>query len=89
MLLDNIDMFIAEDVVGVNLIDLDFDGTPELLVSKQVLPENADPDSRVIEQCDVAVYSIKSGKPGSMNNIPGHRERFPHRLRKVSVRGLL
>ncbi len=63
MLLDNIDMFMAEDVVGVNLIDLDVDGTPELLVSKQVLPENADPDSRVIEQCDVAVYSIKSGKP--------------------------
>lgn len=62
-LLDNIDMFMAEDVVGVNLIDLDFDGTPELLVSKQVLPENADPDSYGVEQCDVAVYSIKEGKP--------------------------
>ncbi len=62
-LLDNIDMLMAEDVVGVNLIDLDFDGTPELLVSKQVLPENADPDSYNIEQCDVAIYSIKEGKP--------------------------
>lgn len=62
-LLDNIDMFMAEDVVGVNLIDLDFDGTPELLVSKQVLPENAEPDSYDVEQCDVAVYSIKEGKP--------------------------
>lgn len=62
-LLDNIDMFMAEDVVGVNLIDLDFDGTPELLVSKQVLPENVENDSYNIEQCDVAVYSIKDGKP--------------------------
>lgn len=63
ILLDNIDMFMAEDVVGVNLIDLDFDGTPELLVSKQVLPENVENDSYNIEQCDVAVYSIKDGKP--------------------------
>lgn len=62
-LVDNIDLFMGEDVVGVNLIDLDFDGTPELLVSKQVLPENADPDSYGVEQCDVAVYSIKEGKP--------------------------
>lgn len=62
-LVDNIDLFMGEDVVGVNLIDLDFDGTPELLVSKQVLPENADPDSYGVEQCDVDVYSIKEGKP--------------------------
>ena len=56
-------MFMGEDVVGVNLIDLDFDGTPELLVSRQVLPENTDHLDSKSEQCDVAVYSIKEGKP--------------------------
>ncbi len=62
-LLDNIDIFMAENVVGVNLIDLDFDGMPELLVSKQVLPENAEAGDYGDEQCDVDVYSIKDGEP--------------------------
>lgn len=62
-LLDNIDMLMAENVVGVNLIDLDFDGMPELLVSKQVLPENAEAGDYGDEQCDVDVYSIKDGEP--------------------------
>lgn len=62
-LIDNVDMFMGEDVVGVNLIDLDFDGTPELLVSKQVLPESG------IEQCDVDIYSIKDGKPTYIDTL--------------------
>lgn len=60
-LLDHTDMFMGEDVVGVNLIDLDFDGTPELLVSKQVLSGDPGfPDNRT-EQCNVEIYSLKDG----------------------------
>lgn len=62
-LVDNIDLFMGEDVVGVNLIDLDFDGTPELLVSKQVLPENSETGDYGDEYCDVDVYSVKDGEP--------------------------
>ncbi len=68
-LIDNVDMFMGEDVVGVNLIDLDFDGTPELLVSKQVLPENAESRDGDIEQCDVDIYSIKDGKPTYIDTL--------------------
>ena len=68
-LLDNVDMFMGEDVVGINLIDLDFDGTPELLVSKQILSENAESTDRGTEQCNVEVYSIKDGKPAYIDTL--------------------
>ena len=68
-LIDNVDMFMGEDVVGVNLIDLDFDGTPELLVSKQILSENAESTDRGTEQCNVEVYSIKDGKPAYIDTL--------------------
>ncbi|MCM1524594.1 MAG: hypothetical protein NC120_09075 [Ruminococcus sp.] len=58
LLLDNMDMFAADDVVGVNLIDLDFDGTPELLVSKQIVDVSEEyryPN----EYADVDIYSIE------------------------------
>ncbi|MDE7279290.1 MAG: hypothetical protein K2N26_06145, partial [Oscillospiraceae bacterium] len=65
-LLDNVDMFMGTDIVGVNLIDLDFDGTPELLVSKQVIAHTDDVD---IEHCDVDVYVLKNGKPNYINTL--------------------
>lgn len=68
-LLDNADMFMGEDVVGINLIDLDFDGTPELLVSKQILSEKAAAEDRGTEQCNVEVYSIKDGKPAYIDTL--------------------
>lgn len=68
-LLDNADMFMGEDVVGVNLIDLDFDGTPELLVSKQILSEKAAAEDRGTEQCNVEIYSIKDGKPAYIDTL--------------------
>ncbi len=68
-LIDNIDIFMGEDVVGANLIDLDFDGTPELLVSKQVLPEDAEVGDYGAENCDVDIYSIKDGKPAYIDTL--------------------
>lgn len=70
-LLDNVDMFMGNDVVGVNLIDLDFDGTPELLVSKQVISKNNSDSGQDIdiEQCDVDVYVLKDGKPHYINTL--------------------
>ncbi|MCM1059034.1 MAG: hypothetical protein NC452_01935 [Eubacterium sp.] len=60
-LLDHIDMFMDRDVVGVNLIDLDFDDFPELLVSKQLLAGDPGFPDRRTEQCNVEVYSLKNG----------------------------
>ena len=68
-LIDNIDIFMGEDVVGVNLIDLDFDGTPELLVSKQVLPEDAEVGDYGAEHCDVDIYSVKDGEPTYIDTL--------------------
>ena len=68
-LIGNVDMFMGEDVVGINLIDLDFDGTPELLVSKQILSENAESTDRGTEQCNVEVYSIKDGNPAYIDTL--------------------
>lgn len=68
-LIDNVDIFMGEDVVGVNLIDLDFDGTPELLVSQQILPEASEDSDRGREQCNVDIYSIKEGKPTYIDTL--------------------
>lgn len=68
-LIDNIDIFMGEDVVGANLIDLDFDGTPELLVSRQVLPEDAEVGDYGVEHCDVDIYSVKDGKPTYIDTL--------------------
>ncbi len=58
-LTDNIKLFMGEDIMGVNLIDLDFDGTPELLVTRTVQDEIGD---GIGECADVDIYSINDGK---------------------------
>ncbi len=66
-LTDNLDIFMGDDVVGVNLIDLDFNGTPELLVSRRVIEKRTydfgdGPVEREETFADVDIYIIDSGK---------------------------
>lgn len=56
-IMDNIDEFYNENTVGINLLDLDFDGTPELIVSDITVIDDAW-DSKI----DSKIYSLKDGK---------------------------
>lgn len=51
------DRLTEKDVMGVNLIDLDFDGTPEVLVSRDVRV------SATYTACDVDIYRIENSEP--------------------------
>ena len=69
-LTDNLDIFMGEDVVGVNLIDLDFDGTPEVLVTKTVQDEV---DEGIDECADVDIYTIADGKMNYVDTLYNHK----------------
>lgn len=51
------DKLLGDDIMGVNLIDLDFDGTPEVLVSRG---EKIDDTARWKQFSDVDIYCIKN-----------------------------
>lgn len=55
--MNNISEIMSENTVGISLLDLDFDGTPELIVSDFV--ERRTDNSNII---DAKIYSLKSGK---------------------------
>lgn len=69
-LLDNMEMFMGEDIMGVNLIDLDFDGAPEVLVTKSVQDEI---DDGTYECADVDIYSIKDGKLNLIDTLYNYK----------------
>ena len=51
------EQLLADDIVGVNLIDLDFDGKPEVLISRST---ETDDDNNWADYTDVDIYSIGS-----------------------------
>lgn len=51
------DKLLADDIMGVNLIDLDFDGTPEVLVSRNVKTDDTDSWKHY---SDVDIYCIEN-----------------------------
>lgn len=51
------DKLLGDDIMGVNLIDLDFDGTPEVLVSHAV---KADDAASWTQYSDVDIYCIEN-----------------------------
>ncbi len=56
---DNLDVFYSETTNGITLLDMDFDGTPELLVSDYI---NAiDSDGKRVSASDISVYRIENG----------------------------
>ncbi|MBP1549290.1 MAG: hypothetical protein J6A05_04730 [Oscillospiraceae bacterium] len=55
---DNYELFMGDNVVGVKLIDLDFDDTPELLISKIVPYETIDYDTAV----DADIYRFENSE---------------------------
>ena len=69
-LADNLDIFMDEDVVGINLIDLDFDGTPEVLVTKTVQDEV---DEGIDECADVDIYTIDGDKLNYVDTLYNHK----------------
>lgn len=52
------EQLLADDIMGVNLIDLDFDGKPEVLVSRSA---NEDKEYGWCEYTDADIYSVESG----------------------------
>ena len=66
----NLDIFMGEEVVGVNLIDLDFDGTPEVLVTKTVQDEI---DDGIDEFADVDIYTVNGGKLNYIDTLYNHK----------------
>ncbi len=69
-LIQNSDIFMADDVVGVNLIDLDFDGTPEVFVAKDVTVKHDDTETK---GADVDVYTISDGKLNYIDTLKSFR----------------
>ncbi|MGN1120377.1 MAG: hypothetical protein ACI4Q4_08460, partial [Oscillospiraceae bacterium] len=53
--------FLADDIVGVNLLDLDFDGAPEILVSRYTPPK--DPNDFHQGNVDVDIYIVNKSEP--------------------------
>ncbi len=73
-LTDNLDIFMGEDVVGTSLIDLDFDGTPEVLVSKKVMEKRTyDYGEETVEFADVDVYTVADGKMNYVDTLYNHK----------------
>lgn len=66
-IMDNLDTFYKETTHGVTLLDLDFDGTPELLVS-----DVAERDTREYAKlgADVSVYRIENGGLKYIDTFP-------------------
>ncbi len=77
-LTDNLDIFMGEDVVGVNLIDLDFDGTPEVLVSRKIIESHYRDygmgDGQTEEELvDVDIYTVADGKMTYIDTLYNHK----------------
>lgn len=72
VLIDNIDLFMEDDVVGINLIDLDFNGTPELLVSKKVIVERPD-GFYDDEYADVHIFTIENDGLNYIDTLYNYR----------------
>ena len=53
------DKLTADDIMGVNLIDLDFDGKPEVLIARLV---NVDGANEWNQFCDVDIYSMDNSQ---------------------------
>lgn len=71
-LINNIELFSKSDVVGVNLIDLDFDGTPEVLVSSIGQSDG----TRINETngyADVDIYTINGDKLVYVDTLYNYR----------------
>lgn len=60
------DKLLADDIMGVNLIDLDFDGKPEVLVSRSVNVEGTADWSRF---CDVDIYRVNDSVPEYVDTL--------------------
>ncbi len=58
ILTSNYNTLISDSVVGISLLDLDFDGTPEVMVSKCPDNWNQMKDENGVETIDVDVYRI-------------------------------
>lgn len=64
-LMSGFDLFYDEEVVGIVLLDMDFDGEPELLVSKKTEGEEN-------QGCiDVSVYRLQNGEITLLDTITG------------------
>lgn len=64
-LMNGFDRFYDDEVVGVVLLDMDFDGEPELLVSKKTEGEEN-------QNCiDVSVYRLQNGEITLLDTIAG------------------
>lgn len=72
ILLDNTDIFMSEDAAGIKLIDLDYDGSPEALVSRKIVDEGID----TIYGADVDIYTVKDGKPVLADTIHNYSSNF-------------
>lgn len=59
------DTLLGDDIVGVNLIDLDFDGKPEVLVSR--IADNDDSEWR--QFTDVDIYAAENSKLGYIGTL--------------------
>lgn len=66
-IIDNLDVIYKETTHGITLIDLDFDGTPELLVSDVA---ERDTTEYVKIGTDVSVYRIENGGLKYIDTIP-------------------
>ena len=65
--MDNLDTFYKETTHGITLLDLDFDGTPELLVSDVA---ERDTSEYVKIGADVSVYRIENGGLKYIDTFP-------------------
>lgn len=64
-LMNGFDRFYDDEVVGIVLLDMDFDGEPELLVSKRTKGEEN-------QNCiDVSVYRLQNGEITLLDTIAG------------------
>ncbi len=77
-LADNLDIFMGEDVVGINLIDLDFDGTPEVLVSRKIMESHyrdfgTGEGQTEEEVVDVDIYAVSDGKMTYIDTLYNHK----------------
>lgn len=63
-IIDNTDTICKENTIGIKLIDLDTDGTPELLVSNYIKDNSAnyEEDYAFDDDIDTDIYRIKDGK---------------------------
>ncbi len=61
-IMDDLDTVMQENTNGFTLLDLDFDGTPELLVSNIVIPRDENGAAPMDDANDVSVYRIENGK---------------------------